>query len=452
MAIRYNTVNTDFEEREGKNLDGSSVELTPQQRSVLDLKPRISRERGRFRLRDPYEYRKYITTPDHLSVAMDFHVQYQYFEDCEYTKDTIRNPSYHPKKVDKGKIVDDGGEFTHTKVTYADPTTGSVYHQYNPYDYVRGKIFATPQEFIHEGIDISTSFTAPDMDCDLSHIGPKLWRAMSPLKPGVEFGVDVAEARDLGRLVKGKLDSVKSIVSSLSNPKGLADWLLAIQFGWKPLVSDIRKLIDIFFKIDKRVDFILRNGGIPLFRRLPARDPIVTDEDLFNYEGPEDQGWMIDAFPPSGFEEIENRFKCKLTCRTTVTESATGVFIYFLGDIPPTRADLKLRLLGLKVNESLLWEATRWSWLVDWFADLGSIIANIQSHLRDRLVSLYAYSQRHTVREYKWLASNGFYEVSVKRVFDTKRRERIDPFGLAPEVSLSDLQLGILVALGLTRA
>jgi hypothetical protein len=235
--------------------------------------------------------------------------------------------------------------------------------------------------------------------------------------------------------------------------------VLAINFGWKPLLADIRKTINMFSKLEKRVDFILRNGGIPLHRRTPPFEPEVTEEVLFEYSGPEDQGWLRDQpfvhgweDPPGQPGDGQSRFECKLVCRKTVTNCASGVMTYFLGDLPPTRAEVRLRLLGLIPNESLLWEATKWSWLVDWFTNLGDVIANIQSSLRDRLVSLYAYNQRHTVREYTWTATNGYYHVKCVRVFDTKRREKIDPFGLTAEVSLTDLQLGILLALGITRS
>lgn len=161
---------------------------------------------------------------------------------------------------------------------------------------------------------------------------------------------------------------------------------------------------------------------------------------------------MVDIVPVgSDPDELVDRFKCKITLHKEVTERASGVFTYHLGDIPPTPAYLRLKLLGLIADEALLWEATRWSWLVDWFSNMGDVISNIEANLRDRVVSLYAYSQRRIVREYKFTCSNGYYDCSVTRVFDTKCRRKIDPFGLASEVSLSDLQLGILVALGLQR-
>lgn len=462
MPILYNPLNKDYSKTEGEDSDGNALELTPQEQDRMNSIPRLKRERRRFRLTRPYEYERKLYNPaGDLIVFWDLD-SYQYYEDCEQTIDTIRNPGYRPPKKrpeDYGKIVDDGGEFTHTKVTFEQIVTEYVYRQYNPRDFVKGHVWLTPPNFTHEGIDVSTSFRAPEMDTDLSSSGPKMWRLMSPLRPGVDLGVNIAEIKDFPRLVKGRLDSLKSLISSLSNPKGLADWVLAINFGWKPLLADIRKTIKLFEKVDKRIEFIRRNGGLPLHRRTPSFKPEVSEEVLFSYSGPDDQGWLRDIPFDTGWEDPPgqpgdgvSRFECELKCRTTVTEVASGVFTYYLGDLPPTSAELRLRLYGLILNESLLWEATPWSWLVDWFTNVGDVIANVQVNLRDRLVSLYAYTQRHTVREYTWTATNGYYHVKCVRVFDTKRRERIDPFGLAVEVSLSDLQLGILVALGITRS
>jgi hypothetical protein len=462
MPILYNPMNKDFSQTEGQDERGEPLKLTLKEQASLDLKPRLKRERRRYRLTRPYEYERKIY--DSLNEIIVFWVldSYQYYEDCELTIDTIVNPRYKaPAKV-PGKLekfVDNGGEFTHSKITFDKCTTEYVYHEYNPFDFVKGHVWLTPPSFMHDGIDVATSIRPPVMDTDISSLGPAMWRFLSPLRPGVDLGINVVEARDFTRLVVGRVTSLKSIISKLSNPKGLANWVLAINFGWKPLVSDIRKVINLFGKFERRVDFILRNGGLPLYRRTPDWEPEVTEEVLFEYTGPEDQGWMRDIPFPSGWEDPpgqpgdgQTRFECKLTCRKTTVEAGSGVFIYFLGDLPPTKPEIRLRLLGLIPNESLLWEATGWTWLIDWFTNLGDVIANIRATLRDRLVSLYAYNQLHTVREYTWTATNGYYRVKCVRVFDTKRRERIHPFGLTTEVSLTDLQLGILLALGITRS
>ncbi len=465
MPILYNTLNRDYSQTEGQDPEGNALELTLDEQKLLDSKPRLKRERRRFRLTRPFDYERKIYSADETEIIFWDLDSYQYYEDCETTIDTIRNPRYvvpSGTKPNEDLFKDDGGEFTHCKISFTGSVTEFVYHIYNPWDFVKGHVWLTPPSFMHDGIDVSTAIMCPEMDTDLSSSGPAMWRLMSPLRPGVDLGVDLAEIREIPRMLHHAvttLDSIKAVISTLSNPKGFAQWVLAINFGWKPLISDIKKAVNTFKKLDARIDFILRNGGVPLHRRTPPFAPEVTEEVLFEYSGPDDLGWMRDIPFPSGWDDPpgqpgdgQTRFELKLVCRKTVTNVASGLFTYYLGDLPPTKPELRLRLLGLIANESLMWEALNWSWLIDWFSNVGDVIANIQGRLRDRLVSFYAYNQRHTVREYKWTATNGYYHVSCTRVFDTKRREKIDPFGLATEVSLTDLQLGILLALGLTRA
>lgn len=434
--------------------------LSPPAASAMAKKSRIWRKRGRFTL-PPTFYK--LQTTERTLVGSEFVQTYQqldeykYYEKVEVTEDTIRNPSYKPTKADlKPGVKDDGGDFTHYVIEYRDVDTENL-HWILDSETLKieksGQLWLYPPvDFEHDGIKVAESILPPEMDLDLSGIGPKLWKEMNPTKPAVGLGVNIAEVKDLPRLVKGKLDSLKGFIKSVSNPKGLADWLLAINFGWKPLLSDIKKCIDLYFKLEKRIEFLMRNGGVPLHRATPARPPVITDEVLYEESFPDNPGWMTDIVPiGSDPDELEDRFKCKITLHKEVKERASGVFTFHLGDIPPTPAYLRLKLLGLIADEALLWEATRWSWLVDWFSNMGDVISNIEANLRDRVVSLYAYSQRHVVREYKFACSNGYYDISVTRVFDTKCRRKIDPFGLASEVSLSDLQLGILVALGLKR-
>lgn len=462
MTIATTPVNQKYNLKEGSSGSGSGGVPSPAEQSALDKKPRLWHKRGRFTLpetfyklltvrRDLNEHGEFIQTYSQLN-------EYKYYEKVEVTEDTFRNPGYKaPKSVKKTKrIIDSGGDFTHYIIEYRDVTTeiadrhllSEVFEED-----ITGQLWLSPPlDFEHEGIKVSESIEPPKEDLDLSGIGPKLWKEMNPTKPAVGLGINIAEVRDFPRLVKGKLDSMKSLVKSVTNPKGLADWLLAVQFGWKPLLSDAIKCIKLYFSLEKRIEFLMRNGGVPLHRATPEREPVVTDEVLFEYTGPDNQGWMYDLVPiGSDPDELEDRFTCKIELHKEVTEKATGVFTFHLGDIPPTPAYLRLKLLGLIADEALMWEATKWSWLVDWFSNMGDVISNIEANLRDRVVSLYAYSQRRIVREYKFTCSNGFYDVSVVRVYDTKCRRKIDPFGLATDVSLSDMQLGILVALGLTR-
>jgi hypothetical protein len=463
MTYARTPINKAYDDDEQKSAAGAAGgELSPAASSALDKKARLWHKRGRFKLPDTF-YKKLDISYDLNEFGVFVETsrvedEFKYYEKVEVTEDTFRNPRYKPPKdgKDPKAIRDDGGDFTHYIIEYRDVKTEiRDWHLVSETLKIdrTGQLWLNPPlDFEHEGIKVSESIKPPETDLDLSGIGPRLWKEMNPTKPAVGLGVNIAEIKDFPRLVKGKLDSLKSLVRSVSNPKGLADWFLAIQFGWKPLLSDIRKCIKLYFSLESRINFLMRNGGVPLKRATPVREPVVTDEVLYEYIGPDNQGWMEDLVPLGSDPDLMiDRFTCKITLHKEVTERASGVFTYHLGDIPPTPAYLRLKLLGLIADEALMWEATRWSWLVDWFSNMGDIISNIEANLRDRVVSLYAYSQRRVVREYKFTCSNGFYDCEVTRVFDTKCRRKIDPFGLATEVTLSDLQLGILVALGLTR-
>lgn len=458
MPLLQRPLNKDYDHREDSSGSSDSSQLTAEEKQAFNKLPRLWRKRGRFKL-PKTQMRLYetITNVGSSDPPIVNDQTFQYYEDIEVTEDTFRNPGHTPKKVEPGKIVDSGGDFTHYTIKYTDYVTQNIHFILDGETISvnrAGHLWLTPpMELLHDGINVTDSIKPPEMDLDLSGIGPRLWGVLNPTKASVDLGVNIAEVKDFPRLVKGKLDSLKSVVSSVTNPKGLADWILAINFGWKPLVADIRKVIKLYWRMEARIAFLMRNGGKPLYRRTPVWPPNITTEEIFNYSGPDNQGWMLDEVPLDGDpDSMTDRFKCKCVLIKKEYEAASGIFTYHLGDIPPTPSYLRLKLTGLIFNESLLWEATPWSWLVDWFSNMGDVISNIESNLKDRVVSLYAYSQRRVVREYKFTCSNGFYEVSVTRVFDTKCRAKIDPFGLASEVSLSDLQLGILVALGITRS
>ncbi|DAD52542.1 TPA_asm: maturation protein [ssRNA phage SRR6254353_2] len=447
-------INQDYTEKEGHDSEGN-LNVSPESLATI---ARLTRKRGRFKIPDAFQELisrfHFFETPVEQDIIE--RVRNRYYERVEVTEDTIRNPYSRLNPPEKGKIVDDGGDFTHYTIEYTNIVAKPV-HQVLPGEVgdltVSGLIWLDPPVFDHLGISVRDAIEPPEEDLDLSDIGPRLWKAMSPTNPTVDLGVALAEIRDLPRLVKGRLDSLKNLVSTLENPKGLADWLLAIQFGWKPLLADIRGIIKAYHKIEARIDFLMRNGGQPLHRVIPLGDPKVETEVLLDETHQENPGWMIDQVPV-GFDsdEMTDRFKIKLTLVTKTYESASGVFTYHLGDVPQTPAYLRAKLLGLIFDEGLIWDASPWTWLVDWFSNMGDVIDNVQANINDRVVSLYAYAQRRVVREYRFECSNGFYQLGATRTFDTKCRRKIDPFGLAAEVGLSDLQYAILIALGLTRA
>jgi hypothetical protein len=111
-----------------------------------------------------------------------------------------------------------------------------------------------------------------------------------------------------------------------------------------------------------------------------------------------------------------------------------------------------------------LWQLAPWSWLVDWFFDIGGQLDAWNSATSNRILSLYAYGMRDERLTTTAIFSNvrgqsADYRYSGPSTWFTqtkaRRRQRIkaNPFGFTPDplTLLSAGQLAILAALGLTK-
>lgn len=457
MTTLQRPLNEDYSHTEGSNSDGSIPSRSTSEQAAFAKKSRLKRERGRFKLNDWFMNLSFSNTGwiDHDDQF--YQQRTDYYEKVEVTEDTIRNKSF--SKEERLKLLDDGGDFTHYIIEYKDskPTYVNYRLVNDPTEnwtfQVFGHICTIPWSFNHLEIDIVDSIEPPEELLDISALGPKMWGAMRPTKPLVELGVAIAELRDLPRMYKHSLDTIKSVVKTLANPKSLPEWFLAIQFGWKPLVSDVQKLVKTQQKLKSRLQYLKHNVNKPTFRHVEF-NPAVTTQTLFTEEGSDNSfdRQNFDALPAgSDPDSIVNRFKNKITLRKTVTDSASGTFIYYWDGKFPNDEFLIAQLHGVVPNEATIWSAFPWTWLVDWFVNVGDVISNLKNNLGASCVSTSAYSQRTILLEYTWHATNGYFSSSITRSFEIVLRRKIDPFGLALESPLSALQEGILAALALTR-
>lgn len=116
------------------------------------------------------------------------------------------------------------------------------------------------------------------------------------------------------------------------------------------------------------------------------------------------------------------------------------------------------KLLGLRLDPELLWNLAPWTWLIDWFGNLGDVVTNGSQYLFDGLVMKYGYVMEH----YKEVSIfdttpirfiNGT-SASPQATFlrETKRRLGATPFGFGLDIAtLSEWQWSILAALGMSR-
>ena len=125
--------------------------------------------------------------------------------------------------------------------------------------------------------------------------------------------------------------------------------------------------------------------------------------------------------------------------------------------------DRAIDLLGLELTPEVLWELTPWSWLIDWFSNMGTVISNLTSLGLSNTILNYAYSTARlktgvgmSVRP-QVTSGSGLKSFSgtFNYFFDSDLKVRIaaSPFGFDVSTDLLNPgQWGILAALGLARS
>jgi len=259
------------------------------------------------------------------------------------------------------------------------------------------------------------------------------------------------------------------LLSQLTNFRNLGSEYLNIVFGWKPFVNDIRKMYNLWYDIDKRIAQLVRENGKSINRRATLEQDVSTvDGDPDSYPLP--YVWVTGG-PAGVFPFIPGRSTWSGQRRTTTKVWYAANYRYYVPDIGSSQWDRRARtaLFGASPTPELLWEVLPWSWLIDWFSNVGDVISNMSTNAVDNLVQNYAYTMKHVKTEVS-LSSLSYHEASepgsaahwpknevhATSVYtvETKLRDGTgNPFGLNVKLpSLSTYQLSILAALGISRS
>jgi len=273
------------------------------------------------------------------------------------------------------------------------------------------------------------------------------------LKQFVNMKDEVARFRDIQRSTNFK----RAVSRSIDGHKRTAvpSKYLEYEFGWKPLVSDIRKASRALLKYEEIFEDLHRNSGRRMRRRysFPAESTVeeVVRDNAFPWPAP-------------------NLYLLQQTGNRVVTKHQTkrtwfaGEFIYSF----PT-ADVALprkvfsgarQLLGLDLTPETIWNTAPWTWLADWFTNIGDVTANFTAIGADGLILRYGYLMQEVER--RWvhehfgvsIPSAGVNNARVmgQSVFTAKTRISASPFGFGTTFdSLSPRQVAILTSIGLTR-
>lgn len=211
--------------------------------------------------------------------------------------------------------------------------------------------------------------------------GSQLASRMSPNRPLVDLPVFLFELRDFPGLIKDGasfFNNMKNIIPLLKDagdtilkrggfalsvhalPK-VAKANLSYQFGWDPLISDLLALTGFTEAFERRKKQ-LRN--LHSEKGLRRRIKVDTNNTSSVLSGPfHTRVWNL-----SGSQAVT----------TTVERWATSRWKSY-GQEPPASAseadsEAIRSLLGLSFSAASLWQAMPWSWLADYFTDIGSYL------------------------------------------------------------------------------
>lgn len=319
---------------------------------------------------------------------------------------------------------------------------------------------------------------------DLVPWGTKAIKAAAPTRSSASLAVALVELRDgLPKIPGMSLSKARNIREAVTNN---GDEYLNIVFGWIPGINDIRQILTAMVNARKIINqyssdtdkFIRRKMHFPdqVTQTLVKDTASAGNFRLFATPGsPIDSSSTtlgeITTDGHSGLRFSDRVGNVSIVTRTTKKTWFSGAFRYHLNDGEDifSRIDhtgqVAARLLGARLDPASLWQAMPWSWLLDWFVDIGDIISNATAVSLDGQLLQYGYLMRTTTKELTITTDAPVDNVSAggntsrignltsTYVFQRKERIRATPFGfgLNPN-SFTAQQWAILGALGMTRA
>ena len=327
--------------------------------------------------------------------------------------------------------------------------TGVRYHDTSPV--LPSSLFVNKNEQVFP-------LPAPSSDLELNAWGTKAIALTKPTNSIANLSVSLAELMREG-LPKSPGRSLWE--ERANTARGAGSEYLNAQFGWLPLVSDIKDVSKAISQGGKLWKQYERDAG-RLVRRRFEFDPVYsTPEPISSGTG------SVFPVPVSYFFETGGSSGTLTVTRHKMQRRwFSGAFTYYLPDRKASSGVERLLsqsakaryLYGLTLDPEVLWNLTPWSWALDWFANTGDVISNLTDMATDGLVLRYGYmmeetivSHQYTLSGLRWKASRP-NNVTLYAVTKTKKRVPATPygFGLTWE-SFSPRQIAIMAALGITR-
>jgi hypothetical protein len=297
------------------------------------------------------------------------------------------------------------------------------------------------------------------------------WNRFRPGKPVASVSQFIAELRQLPknpfRLAAEALK--RSRQALLGKDRGRAvdvlrrhvgDQYLNWSFGWRPFLSDLEKIADFDNRLVAAMRQLRRDNGNTI-RREGLIESDTSSTTVSESEGSA-SGFMDCPWSSAGGTRADRGYR-------TVTEVTqwrcwfSAGFVYHLPreDDPHSMDRLRTYLKGGGISPSVVWELTPWSWLADYFTNVGDVLENWEASRELALAAKYCYvmyekTWRKTSAHRAWMTNVNWGQwsgsASAESGYKLKARTWASPYGLGfTSGNLNDSQKANLLALGLSR-
>jgi hypothetical protein len=277
---------------------------------------------------------------------------------------------------------------------------------------------------------------------------------------GAEAGLGqfLVELRELPRSLAGSWTQVKDGFLANQRPRKstgsrIGSAHLGVNFGLLPVIRDLQNAYRLSVHLEKRLNQLRRDNGKRVRRRVTVLNDVDTTTTVTVGGSNIAPTNLIVTNPP----------QVLTTTQLTSTRSwFSGSFRYYIPEVETLRwtGEAISALYGTKLTPELLWEVIPWSWLIDWFTNVGDVIANFSANAAGDLTLEYGYQMYERINRLghdckftiKTNAGPKTLTSGVVRENIVRARGGASPFGFSiTPTDLSSRQLGILTALGVSR-
>jgi hypothetical protein len=253
----------------------------------------------------------------------------------------------------------------------------------------------------------------------------------------LDVPVEALQLGDLLHLLKGAGSNLLKLAGNVN---------LSYQFGIRPIIEDLKKIISFSDQVERRIKEIERLKTRGLRRTIPLGklDSVTVNQHI--------NGFIVNStywtFWADG--DIMTVLDVGAHCRWIPSMDLSTI-------TPGEMRSLARRAVwGLTVDFKTAWELIPWTWLIDWGTNIGEYLAANRNVVPATLSSVTITRRTRTTRTYKSPTEfiNGHpMTLSPFEVVQTTKNRSTAGVSLAAQLPfLSGNQLGILASLAITRA